>query len=147
MRHFWVLVFFVISVLSFGWTVWAETAPNAEELYRLGEKWATADHGQGTQDWTKAAEYYRQAAELGHARAMVELGSCYYYGRGVERDTQKWLSWNRKAADLNDPWGFSRLGMGYEDGEGVPKDEDEAKRWYEKAFQTCYAQKDSGDPW
>ena len=120
---------------------------NAEDLFQLGEKWATADHGKGTQDWNKAVDYYRQAAELGHARAMVSLGTCYFYGRGVERDLQKMIMWCRKAADLGEPGAYFNLGNCYAKGQDVPKDEVEAKSWYEKCVQTCNEPQRKDDPW
>jgi hypothetical protein len=43
--------------------------------------------GQGvTQNFTKAAEWYRRAAEQGNATAQAQLGNMYYLGKGVPQN-------------------------------------------------------------
>lgn len=45
-------------------------------------------------DYTKAIAFYKRSAELGFSPAMVGLGECYLYGRGIIkslRDAEKWL--------------------------------------------------------
>ena len=45
-------------------------------------------------------EWYRKAAEAGNARAMYNLGLCYYNGQGgLIKDTSKAVEWYRKAAE------------------------------------------------
>ncbi|MBQ9487571.1 MAG: sel1 repeat family protein [Selenomonadaceae bacterium] len=41
------------------------------------------------QNFSKAAEYYEKAAELGHKSAMFKLGVMDISGRGVKQDDKK----------------------------------------------------------
>ena len=50
-------------------------------------------------DSVKAAEYYEKAANLGHAKAQINLGVCYELGTGVPKDVDLAAQWYRKAAD------------------------------------------------
>jgi hypothetical protein len=45
------------------------------------------------EDFTKAAEMFRKAAEGGLASAQVYLGSMYRYGKGVPRDSELAAIW------------------------------------------------------
>jgi TPR repeat protein len=49
-------------------------------------------------EFDKAAEWYRKAAEQGHAEAQVRLGLLYKKGTGVQKDLAKALEWFEKAA-------------------------------------------------
>ena len=42
---------------------------------------------------------YRKAAEQGYAQAQNNLGNCYAYGDGVQKDLTQAEFWYRKAAD------------------------------------------------
>ena len=47
---------------------------------------------------TQSIEFLRKSAEKGHIPSMVELGLCYYNGRGVGQDREKAIEiWNRAA--------------------------------------------------
>lgn len=49
-------------------------------------------------DWNKAAEYFRKAAERGHADAQFCLSVCYGLGLGVSTDAIESASWCFRAA-------------------------------------------------
>jgi hypothetical protein len=51
-------------------------------LYMLG-------HGGIQQDYPRAAQWFRQAADGGHPRAMYMLANLYATGNGVERDYEQ----------------------------------------------------------
>ena len=62
--------------------------------------------GEGVeQDYNLAYQYFTMSAEQGHASAMVDVGLCYEYGRGVEIDKTEAVKWYKKAADLGDKYG------------------------------------------
>ncbi len=44
-------------------------------------------------------EIVKKAAKQGYAGAQFNLGCCYYYGQGVERDYAEAADWFRKAAE------------------------------------------------
>jgi TPR repeat protein len=55
------------------------------------------------QDIKHASEWYRKASDLGHIRAMNNLGEMYMMGRGVPRDDLIGLALFKKAADAGLP--------------------------------------------
>ena len=50
------------------------------------------------QDYAKACEWYKKAAELGNARSMYALGYACQCGQGVEVSMEEALRWYEKAA-------------------------------------------------
>lgn len=52
----------------------------------------------GPQENKLAAEWYEKAAKLGHAVSQNNLGVMYYYGDGVEKNTDLAITWLNKAA-------------------------------------------------
>jgi uncharacterized protein len=55
--------------------------------------------GQGVnQDYIKAAEWYRRAAEKGNATAQMQLGNMYLYGRGLPQNFKFAYMWLDLAA-------------------------------------------------
>ncbi len=81
----------------------------------------------------EAAEFFRQAAELGLPAAMFSLGRAYDKGLGVDKNIAEGAKWYRKAADLGHPGAMASLGTLHEYGEGVPVDIGEALRLYRAA--------------
>ena len=56
-------------------------------------------NGEGVEkNMTEAVEWWRKAAEQGHAKAQFILGDCYYKGEGVAKDKTEAVGWWRKAA-------------------------------------------------
>ena len=67
-----------------------------------------------------------------------ERGQMYYYGDGVEANTEEALKWYHKAAEkghLNAQFLLGRIYHNGDDGLGVDKDEKEALKWYRKAAE------------
>ena len=57
-------------------------------------------NGRGiAQDKTKAAKWYRKAAEQGNAIAQFNLGYLYAVGQGVTQDKAEAAKWYRKAVE------------------------------------------------
>ena len=54
------------------------------------------------EEYAAAMEWYKKAADLGHATAMVMIGNMYRNGDGVKEDGALALAWVEKAADLGD---------------------------------------------
>jgi TPR repeat protein len=56
-------------------------------------------------DKSKAAEYFRKAAVLGHGRAQYNLGILYQRGSGVAKDPQRARYWldRAKASGISGP--------------------------------------------
>lgn len=115
------LVFIYLLLLpfavAFGQNVESLTE-KANHLYREGK-------------FSEAMTYYRSAAEKGYAEAQLNLGVCYYYGRGVERNLPEAKKWFQAAAEQENSQAQYNLGLCYyEDG-----DYTKAAEWYRKAAE------------
>lgn len=87
------------------------------------------------QDYTKALEWYKKAAEQGNYGAMAQIGMLYANGNGVEQDYVKAVEWFEKAAELGDATSMKNLGIAYAKGNGVEQDYAKALEWYKKAAE------------
>jgi TonB family protein len=107
-------------------------AGSALSMYVLG-RIAAAENGTGSD--IEAATWFRKAAGAGWVAAMVELGSLYQSGRGVDQDFVEAAHWYRSAAEKSDSAGMAALGRLYEIGGGVEQDYAQASQWYIKGAQ------------
>jgi len=76
---------------------------------------------------------WKQAATLGHVRAMFYMGNGYHRGDGLKQDFVQAATWYRKAAAGGDSDAMSGLGVLYQTGQGVKKDHTQALDWYRQA--------------
>jgi hypothetical protein len=92
------------------------------------------DGGKGpTQDYEQAMRWYRKAADMGSAKAMIHVGELYDSGHGVPADYSEAMRWFRKAADKGDGFAMVQISYLYQLGHGVPKDEEQARQWMKRA--------------
>jgi TPR repeat protein len=99
--------------------------------FELGERYY---RGEGVpRDVAKAAEWWQQAAEQGHAGAQYMLGFMYRSGRWGSQDDVKAAEWYQKAAEQGFAAAQYSLGFMYYRGEGVSPDAVKAVEWYRKA--------------
>jgi TPR repeat protein len=85
------------------------------------------------QDYRKAAEWFRKAAEQGDAFAQSSLAYLYTEGQGVPQDYFQAAEWYKKAALQGDTRAQFHLGLLYYRGKGVAKDHSQAASWFFKA--------------
>ena len=78
----------------------------------------------------KTFEHLLETVVSGDARAQCDLGICYEYGDGTEKDLKKAFEWYKKAAEQNDAEAQFNLGRCYKFGEGTDID-------LKKAFEWC----------
>jgi hypothetical protein len=78
----------------------------------------------------EAVVWFLFAAQMGHARAQLQIGWHYEMGLGVRRNFASAANWYRQSAEQGDGQGMSNLGTLYESGLGVGEDWVEAARWY-----------------
>ena len=78
----------------------------------------------------EAVKWYRKVAEQGNVWAQSELGDCYRYGRGAEKNESEAVKWYRKAAEQGKVEAQYSLGDCYRRGKGVEKNGAEAVKWY-----------------
>ena len=75
----------------------------------------------------------RALAEKGDATAQYKLGTMFYFGEGVPKDSTEAAKWIRKAAEQEKAIAQGALGAMYAAGDGVPQDNTEAVTWFRKA--------------
>ncbi len=108
-------------------------AMTAKEMLQQGNRYYT---GNGVpQDYTKAVEWYKKAAEAGNLTAQFNLAKCYSDGKGIERSYDKAAEWYTKAAEAGYADAQANLGLLYEKGRGVNQDNAQAVSWYTKAAE------------
>lgn len=76
-----------------------------------------------------------ERAGRGDARAQCELGVCYNFGQGVQKDFEKAFEWFSKAAAQGSAEGCRRLARCHEFGFGTKKSVELAASWYAKAAE------------
>jgi len=82
---------------------------SAEGAHRLALVFAHGDGGTPRNE-TRAVELFGLAAEKGHKRAQLNLGTLYLRGQGVPRDLIQARAWLEKAASGGDPYALYALG-------------------------------------
>lgn len=88
------------------------------------------------QDYQKAYEFYKEAADAGVLRAICNCGYCFYYGRHQEIDYAKAYEYFSLGALLhNDANCLYKLGDLYLNGYGVSKNERYAFILYQRALR------------
>ena len=93
-----------------------------------------------TKDYANAVTYFMLAADKGSAEAQYELAQCYYWGKGVERDDDKFLNWIRKAAENGHAEAQFILAKCCEKDIGNGTDGKEVVDWYRKAAENGHAE-------
>ena len=116
------------------------TVPAKSLSHSTEENYALGKHYYDNQNYDKAIDYYKEAAEQGNAKAQNSLGLMYYYGVGVEKNYTEGVKWFRKAAEQGDAYAQYNLGDMYIEGEGVEKNYTEAVKWFRKAAEQGYAE-------
>jgi TPR repeat protein len=123
---------------AFAWFTEAAKKNDAEAQVALGDLYA---RGVGVrQDFARAAELYRAAANFGRNRqAQFLLGDLYFRGRGVPHDYGQAIEWFRRAALSGHAAAQSLMGTIYENGFGIERNPVEAFVWYALAAEQSAA--------
>lgn len=93
----------------------------------------TAGRGGVTQNFEKAAFWFREAADAGVANAAYNLGVLYHQGLGVDKDLDRALYWYRNAAQKGHPEAQYNLGIAHIEGIGTVYDAPLAAAFFEAA--------------
>lgn len=87
-------------------------------------------YGNGTsQNYQKAAKWFREAAAKGNAESQYGLGRLYALGLGVLQDYNKAVELYKKSAEQDYTFAQFQLGTHYFMGLGVTKDPIQAHMW------------------
>lgn len=103
--------------------------------FELGERYYLGDGV--PKDMAKAAEWWQEAAEQGHASAQYSLGYMYYRGHFLGEhfvgDAAEAIQWWQKAAAQGHVGAQYSLGFMYRNGQWVSRDDVKAAQWYQQA--------------
>lgn len=75
-------------------------------------------------------QWYKKAADQGHAEALTMVGHFYAYGRGVSQNDEEAVKYYKKAAKQNDMHAQFALGEMYAKREETFHDASKAIKWY-----------------
>ena len=102
-----------------------------EALTALGNAYV---NGQGVpQDFTKAADYFKHAADAGFPPALFNLGLLSETGQGMPHDLSAAFKYYMRAAQLGYPPALFNVGNMYATGAGIQRDPFEAALWFRQA--------------
>jgi hypothetical protein len=85
------------------------------------------------ESYDAAMRWFRKAADLGNADAMMGMSWMYGNGRSVPQDDTEAMRWKKMSAANGNTIAMWLVGADYENGKGVPQDYTEAMRWYKKS--------------
>ena len=111
----------------------ADLLDDPETIFSFGQMTYDGDGVQ--QDLVEAANWYRIAAQRGHAGAQHNLAVMYENGEGVSQNHTEAAKWYRLAAEQGKVGSQNNLGCLYESGSGVLQDYPTALEWYRKGAE------------
>lgn len=97
--------------------------------------WNNGFMGEEYRVYGRPISWIKKAAEEGRANWQCNLGICYFYGKGVEKDLPEASKWYKKAAEQGEAKAQFNLGLGYFKGVGVPQNYAKAIHWFSKASE------------
>lgn len=104
---------------------------DVQAMYSVGEMY---ELGIGTDSSrSKALQWYRDAAEHGHAGGAYQVGYAYYWGKGLPKDRHEAYSWFLRAAEAGNQPAMPYLSKMYALGQGVAQDKAKAAEWASRA--------------
>jgi TPR repeat protein len=84
-------------------------------------------------NWSEGAEWYKKAAEQGHAEAQYKFG--IYCGQGGVKDYAEMIKWYHKSANQGYAKAQYSLGFCYAKGQVVTRNYAESVKWLRKAAE------------
>jgi len=107
--------------------------PEAEALFRQGLVATSYDLWPAKRDYAKAAELWRQASELGHWMAALNLADLYVEGSGVPRDSEQAVLIVEGLMQRGVPAAFDKMGTYHQRGIGVRGESSRAYAFWQLA--------------
>ncbi len=109
--------------------------PEAERLFQQGMTVTSYELWPNQRDYKKAAERWKQAADLGHWKAAMNLAGLYERGLGVEQDTEQAVLIVEGLMKQGVPGAFDKMGTYHQSGIGVKPDIDRAYGFWQLAAE------------
>lgn len=120
--------------LGFAWRRLAAERDNCVAQMRLANDYKHFAK-ENPELWFDAFRWISRSAEQGHARAAAELGDCYWFGHGTEKDQKLAAEWFKKSAERGNEYGQYNYGYCLYNGAGVEKNREEGLKWLRKAVE------------
>lgn len=120
------------------WTA-AAARGNAYAAHRLGVEYMDGKPGVVAREFAKARQYHTQAARLGFALSMFDLGSINEFGFGVDKSLAEAAKWYGHAAEYGLAQGQYNFATMLESGDGVAVDMVESLKFYILAARNGFA--------
>ena len=98
-------------------------------------QWNSGFMGEEFRVHGRPVSWIKKAAEKGYRNWQCNLGNCYCYGHGVEKDIVTANYWYEKSAEQGCDKAQFNLGLSYFKGEGVEKNYIQAVHWFKKASE------------
>lgn len=114
-----------------------EAADNgiAMAAYQMGRIYETGCAEDLSADQFQSFKWYARAAKEGLPEAENNLGSCYFFGRGVDVDYEKAFLLYKSSAGKGNNEAEMNVGICYAAGKGVKQDYTLAYTWWKKAAE------------
>ena len=114
-----------------------EAADNgiAMAAYQMGRIYETGNAEDLPADQLQSFKWYARAAKEGLPEAENNLGSCYFFGRGVDVDYEKAFRLYKSSAEKGNNEAEMNVGICYAAGKGVKQDYALAYTWWKKAAE------------
>ena len=114
-----------------------EAADNgiAMAAYQMGRIYETGCAEYLPADQLQSFKWYARAANDGLPEAENNLGSCYFFGRGVDVDYEKAFLLYKSSAEKGNNEAEMNVGICYAAGKGVKQDYALAYTWWKKAAE------------
>jgi TPR repeat protein len=109
-----------------------EVADDSEAAHKLALLYEYGEHDVEI-DVFAAADWFLNAAKLGHVEACAEYAMCCELGCGREQSDEEALDWYTRAANMGHVTAKFSVGEAFEEARGVPQSDQEACLWYYKA--------------
>jgi len=107
--------------------------PGPEVLFAFAERCEDYRISSGIYDFKPCIQWCERAYAAGHPDAILQLGFCYYYGNGVERDYAKAFELFSEGAEKGCAYAMYWIGQCYHLGDGVEQEMPTAIEWNRKA--------------
>lgn len=110
-------------------------AGDALAQYRLGKAYYHGINTNGIPDYEKAFEFFMKSALQGNKEAQYNLGICYQFGQGVEKDVVQSAKWFEKAASQGHSMAQFKYASALHFGSGIKANVNDAIVWYKRAIE------------
>ena len=109
----------------------AENDPDA--LFATGMRYYNGEFGASPENLSKAARYFKMAADQGHPDAQYHYSGCLSLGFGVKKNPSEAAKYVKLAADQGNVNSQYNYAMFLRKGEGVAKNLSDAARYFKMA--------------